>query len=681
MPLDLRKDLNDSQFKAVTTTDHPVLVIAGAGSGKTRVIEYKVLHLIQNNNLDPQSILLLTFTRKAASEMLARAARHDTRCEQIHGGTFHSYAYKLLKHYAKNIGFSNSFSILDEGDASELVGRCSVKLGFMDMERRFPKKETLKAIISKSVNKQTSVKSILEREHPQFEEFADDIKRVQSEYARYKLEADYVDYDDLLIYMKILLEKYDLRERITSAYKYVMVDEYQDTNKLQGDITYLLASDHGNIMAVGDDAQSIYGFRGATHENIMDFPIKFPGCEIIKLEENYRSTQSILDVSNAVLDNMKHKYEKRLVSSTDDKGLRPQILCFKNPYEEASWIAQGIKQLRDQGISLGRQAVLFRSAYISIPLQAELSRLNIPFQVFGGLKFYETAHVKDMVSYLKILQNPKDELAWSRALRLIEGVGPKTGEKIFTTVKSCFNFDQVVLSLKQTFSGLSFASNLNSMAETLESASGEGITVGEQFEILLKFYKPYLKRKYDEWHLRLSDLEMLRDIAAGYSSLNEFLADLALEPPQQGVAGIDPACDDEKPLSLSTIHSAKGLEWEVVFVIGLIDGVLPSRFSLKFSDQIEEEHRLFYVAVTRAKSQLYLSMHNEGTQGGMYQFNRISRFLENRNILEKLEQQLVDQEKVQRKDKTVRLVSDDFEDIDVTDKKSLFKKINDSWNW
>ncbi|MGI5827867.1 MAG: ATP-dependent helicase [Patescibacteria group bacterium] len=686
MAIDLSKHLNPSQYKAVVTTDKPVLVIAGAGSGKTRVIEYKVIHLLEKK-INPQSILLLTFTRKAASEMLSRAGRHDVRCEQIEGGTFHSFAYKVLKRFAQKVGLPNSFSILDDSDANELIARCTVKLGLLDVEKRFPKNETLKSIISKSINKQSSIKAVLEREYPQFEEFSQEITRLREVYFRYKREVGYVDYDDLLVYLKMLLEVSDLRQRIASQFQYVMVDEYQDTNKLQGDIAYLLAESHGNIMAVGDDAQSIYGFRGATHQNIMEFPLQFPGCEVIKLEQNYRSTQSILDVSNVVLDNMSKKYEKRLVASKEDLGLRPQFVGFKNSYQEAEWVAKTIKELRDDGIPLGKQAVLFRSAYISISLQAELNRLGIPFRVYGGLKFYETAHVKDMVALLKILQSPRDELAWSRVLRFIEGVGPVTVDKITAAFAEETTLTGVLTILEKQFGrGFKFSKDIEKIVKVYENLIGID-SVEIQFIKLIEYYDSILRKKYDEWHLRRNDLDVLAEIASGYKSLEQFLVDLALEPPQQGVAEVGAELDDETPLTLSTIHSAKGLEWDVVFVIGMVDGVLPSRFSLRFKDQLEEEHRLFYVAVTRAKQYLYLTMHHEGSRYGLSQFNRVSRFLESRNILEKLDQQLIEHKTFQiertklAKDKRMRLVSDDFEEIDTTDKKSLFKKINDSWKW
>ena len=325
--IDLKKHLNPSQYGAVTETEGPVLVIAGAGSGKTRVIEYRVLHLVERGVL-PGSILLLSFTRKASREMISRAERHDPRCKHIEGGTFHSFAYKVLKKYAKNLGFSHNFSILDETEAEDAIGRCVAKLNFMEREERFPKKETLRNIISISINKHISIKEAINKEYPHFLDYAHDIERLRKGFTEYKVGKNYMDYDDLLVYLKLLLENPEIRQRISGRYNYIMVDEFQDTNALQGDITYLLGKHHSNIMAVGDDAQGIYGFRGASHENIMNFPKRFSGCKIIKLEENYRSTQPILDVANTVLENMKSRYSKCLTSMRKDGGSRPPRVFF-----------------------------------------------------------------------------------------------------------------------------------------------------------------------------------------------------------------------------------------------------------------------------------------------------------------------------------------------------------------
>jgi DNA helicase-2/ATP-dependent DNA helicase PcrA len=630
--------LNPSQFQAVTSMNGPVLVIAGAGSGKTRVIEYRVLNLVQNK-ISPNSILLLTFTRKAAREMISRASRHNPECRNVEGGTFHSFAYRLLKKHSRAIGLSDSFAVLDEGDAEEAVHRCATKMGVYEREKRFPRKDTLRSIISASVNKNAPIGEIIKKEYPHFIEDITDIERLRKEYVAYKVSKNYLDYDDLLVYLRILLENQDIRNKLKRKYKYVMVDEYQDTNKLQGDITYLLSMQNRNIMVVGDDAQSIYGFRGASHENIMEFPKKFPECTIVKLEENYRSNQAILDVANVVMENMKNKYSKCLISAKKQIGQKPQLLYFKDMYEEAAWIADTIKQHLDEGVPLSHQCILFRSLYLSIPLQSELSRRNIPYETFGGLKFYETAHVKDIMAHLKILANPKDELAWNRALMLIEWIGPKTASKI---TDECITHNSLQEILKNVFPKYTkdhkFSEKLRKLRAALKRIYPENIPVGEKFEVTLKYYKPLLKEKYDDWHLRSNDLEALRQISMRYRSLDDLLGDFAIEPPERGVWRVEPETkEEEKPLILSTIHSAKGLEWDTVYIMSLVDGVLPVTFALDDEDDIEEEHRLFYVAVTRAKNRLFLSMDHVGMRGGITQFNKISRFIDSPNVLAKLE--------------------------------------------
>jgi DNA helicase-2/ATP-dependent DNA helicase PcrA len=630
--------LNPSQFQAVTSLNGPVLVIAGAGSGKTRVIEYRVLNLVQNK-ISPNSILLLTFTRKAAREMISRASRHNSECKNVEGGTFHSFAYKLLKKYSKSIGLPGSFAVLDEGDAEEAIHRCATRLGFYEREKRFPKKDTLRSIISASVNKTAPIGEIIKKEYPHFVEDITDIEKLRKEYIAYKVSKNYLDYDDLLVFLRILLENNEIRSRLARRYKYIMVDEYQDTNMLQGDITYLLSEENSNIMVVGDDAQSIYGFRGASHENIMEFPKKFPECTIIKLEENYRSTQTILDVANTVMENMKNKYSKCLISAQKQIGQKPKLLFFRDMYEEAEWIADTIKQQLDEGVPLSYQCVLFRSSYLSIPLQSELSKRNIPYETFGGLKFYETAHVKDIMAHLKVIANPKDELAWNRVFMLIDWIGPKTASKItdesirYTSMKEILHHVFPVYTKNHKYS-----EKLARLRTTLKKIHAENVAVGEKFEITLKYYTPIMKNKYDDWHMRSHDLEALRQISMRYGSLDELLEDFAIEPPDRGVWRVEPETkEEEKPLILSTIHSAKGLEWDTVYIMSLIDGVLPVTFALDNEDDIEEEHRLFYVAVTRAKNRLFLTLHHEGTRGGITQFNKQSRFVDAPNVLAKLE--------------------------------------------
>lgn len=641
--VDLKSKLNPSQLEAVSVINGPVLVIAGAGSGKTRVIEYRVLNLIQNN-IEPSSILLLTFTRESAKKMLERATKHDSRCKNVDGGTFHSFGYKILKKYARYIGFQESFSIMDENDSIEAVHRCAGEMGLVDKDKRFPKKDTLKTIISASINKNLSIGKILEKDYSEFLIWAEQIENLSKKYAEFKIEKNLLDYDDLLVYTKTLLENFAVRQRISQKYCFIMVDEYQDTNKLQADIACLLAKEGGdNIMIVGDDAQSIYGFRGASHANIMDFPKRYKECKIIKLEENYRSTQSILNLANSVLENMINKYSKCLISARKEQGNKPRLMFFSNNYTEAEWIASQIKQLRDEGLALEHQAVLFRSSYISISLQAELSKRNIPYQVFGGLKFYETAHVKDLMAHFKVMFNPKDEVSWSRVFMLIDGVGPKTSDKIIKEAIGSNSFagilNRLVIFYEKKFK---FGNSLKKLQIVLHSAFIQKADIGQMFGRVLDYYLPVMKLKFDDWQMRFNDLDTLRQIASRYESLEELLADFAIEPPETGVLKAQVVNQqEEKPLTLSTIHSSKGLEWDCVFVLGLTEGAFPVRFSLNDESQIEEEHRLFYVAVTRAKNKLFLSLHHESNRGGISQFNKISRFVDCADILAMIDREAV----------------------------------------
>ena len=625
------KLLNSSQREAVEAIKGPVLVIAGPGSGKTRVIEYRVLNLIEHG-IKPESILLLTFTRRAAAEMLNRAAEHDPRARKVDGGTFHSFAYKLLKQYGAQVGLPKNLMILDEDDAQEALGRIATKLGFAEGNKRFPKKNTLRSVLSSSINKNRSIESILEKEYEHLSQFAGDIEKVGKNYAEYKKENGYLDYDDLLSYAREVLKDERTRNILSRKYEFVMVDEYQDTNKLQGDITYLLASGHRNVMVVGDDAQSIYGFRGAYHENIMSFPEQFADCKIVKLESNYRSTQAILDLSNAVLDNMENKFKKVLTAARDASGEKPTIMYFGDAEEEAGWVKEKIQENILNGVPLAHQAVLFRSSYISIQLQAELARAGIPFKVFGGLKFYETAHVKDVLAHLKVLANFKDELSWSRILTLLLGVGGKTAETIASRIRREKDLDSALLVLTQFSEGYKYSEHLTELKQTLMKAAGAKISVGEKFGMIVDYYMPILKDKFDEWPNRLNDLEALRKITFNYTNLEDLLADLAIEIPDDAQKGKESE-KDKKPLTLSTIHSAKGLEWDVVFLLGVAEGTLPSKMALgKSGEEIEEEHRLFYVAITRARNKLYLLFHLAGDMGPMT-FNRLSRFVDDPSVL------------------------------------------------
>jgi DNA helicase-2/ATP-dependent DNA helicase PcrA len=632
---DLKKQLNAAQYEAVTTTEGPVLVIAGAGSGKTRVIEYRSLYLVQNG-VEPGSILLLTFTRRSAHEMIARAARNDARCSRIDGGTFHSFASKVLRRYSKTFGISSSFTIYDEGDAEEAIRRCCNKMGY-DEGDEFPKKRELKNVFSLCLNKEMSVDAAIQKSYRDYEDRIDDIKTVRKEYAEYKLRNNCLDYDDLLTYLKLLLDNDDVREKLSARYRYIMVDEFQDTNGVQAEIVRLLAQQNGNVMAVGDDAQSIYGFRGANHLNILQFPKRFPGCKVIKLEENYRSTQSILDVGNAVLTNMQHKFEKRLVSATGLVGKKPSLHRFDDIYEEAAWVVQTIQSRRASGISTRDMAVLFRTAFTSMPLQAELVKRGIRFKLFGGRKFYETAHVRDVVSYLRLVANPTDELAWHRVLLLLPGIGTRTVERVLEQISTYHGLSEILEKVIAPHgAGGKHSRVLSSLRALLQSISSAGMPPADQLQQAINHYAPIMEAKYKKDPSRRKELLMLQQMALRYDSLKEFLADVAVD------ADKDAHDTDLEFLTLSTVHSAKGLEWGKVFLIGLLDGVFPSGKSMldDAGGDIEEEKRLFYVAVTRAKDELFLSLYHK-SGSGRSSSSAVSRFLEPENVKKTVEERMV----------------------------------------
>lgn len=632
----LRTRLNRSQYEAVTTTEGPVLVIAGAGSGKTRVIEYRSLYLVQKG-IDPGSILLLTFTRRSAREMIERAARNDPRCSKIDGGTFHSFASKILRIYSRSLGLSNSFTIYDEGDAEEAIRRCCNKMGY-DQDKEFPRKNELKNVFSLCVNKGMEVDDAVLKTYVDYEDRLGEIKTVQKEYARYKLRNNCVDYDDLLVYLRAVLGIDEVRERLSSRYRYVMVDEFQDTNGVQADIVCLLAVRHNNVMVVGDDAQSIYGFRGANHLNILRFPGEFEGCRVIRLQENYRSTQSILDVGNAVLNNMTHKFEKRLVSATGSIGEKPVVSRFDDVYEEAAWVARKVLALKSEGTAMRETAVLFRTAFTSMPLQAELVKRGIRFKLFGGRKFYEMANVRDVVSYLRLVANPADELAWHRVLMLLPGIGARTVERLLELIIHYSSLADIIDKVFAPFcAGQKNSEVFSSFKRLLQAISAPSAAPSRQVELVMEHYGPIMEAKYKKDPQRTRELAMLAQMARRYSTLKDFLADVAVDPDK------DVRDDDAEFLTLSTVHSAKGLEWGRVFLIGLVDGVFPSSRSFDDGDgnDIEEEKRLFYVALTRAKEELALSFYvkkgaNERSKG------KLCRFLDPANVKKTFESRVVE---------------------------------------
>jgi len=630
--INLKNILNPSQFEAVTTINGPLLVVAGAGTGKTRVIEYRVLNLIVNE-IKPSSILLLTFTRKAAREMLDRASCHNKLCQEVEGGTFHSFAYHVIKRYRKHLGFKSNVTFLDEADSADVLHLLATRLGLLEKKIRFPKKDTLRNIISMSINRSQNIKVILEKDYPHFLDLKADIEKLHKAYIDYKLNHSVIDYDDMLLYLKFLLEKEEILEEVSSRFNYIMVDEFQDTNKLQAEIVYSLGKIHQNVMVVGDDTQSIYSFRGAYCKNMFDFPKVFTKCKIIKLEHNYRSCQQILDVANAVIEGGEQKYTKVLFTMNKEGG-KPELNFFKDSHQEADFIAGKIKQFYDEGISLSSMGVLYRSNHHSLPLQLALSKMSIPFAVYGGIRFIETAHVKDILSFLKVVQNKHDELAWHRILMLLEGVGPRTAERIYQNISSQRSLDS---AFGEFLKDHKISQQLDRLSKLLHKLYDKELCISEMLSLIRDFYFPIMKKKFDDYHLRNDDLKALIQVSSEYNAIEDFLVDfVALEAPEKSVVAMARKELDERPVVLSTIHSAKGLEWEVVFIISLMEGCLPVSYSMEDAESIEEERRLLYVAVTRAKSKLFLSMHNQGQNGGIFSFNRLSRFVNERKVLDKL---------------------------------------------
>lgn len=595
------EDLNEAQLEAVKSKDGPILVIAGAGSGKTKTLTYRVARLIEDG-IKPENILLLTFTKKAAAEMLSRATIVlDNRCEKVAGGTFHSFANIILRKYSKLLGLKNNFTIMDRADCEDVINHIVGQL-FPKKEKRFPKKSTLLDIYSKSINKVTPTKQIIADEFPQFAHCEDKIIEVHKAYVAYKRENSVLDYDDLLLYIKLLLENNDgLRKRLSNEYKYIMVDEYQDTNTLQADVIKLLASEHNNIMAVGDDAQSIYSFRGANFRNILDFPKLFENTKIIKLEQNYRSTQNILKLTNEIISKAKEKYTKNLFSNIVSPQV-PALICAKDTQMEADFICQRILELLDEDISLSDICVLTRNARMSYNLEIELSKRAIPFQKFGGPKFMETAHIKDVVAHLRVILNPDDVISLTRILLLLKGVGASTVNNIMPIIKGDLNPDIKLLPSNKSQSLTPLFNTLGQLRDYSTTKKPEEIV-----SAVINYYRPILKDKYDDFSKREKDLDHFEYLSTQYSNLEDFISDLALEPPDASVEGMYKKNSDDEALTISTIHSAKGLEWDSVFIIGAVDGRFPSAYSFNSEEEMDEELRLMYVATTRAKNNLYIT--------------------------------------------------------------------------
>lgn len=634
--IDYQKELNPNQLEAVQSTEGPHLVIAGAGSGKTRVLVYRVAYLVEKA-VSPEQILLLTFTRRAAEEMLRRASLIlDERCQKVSGGTFHSFANFVLRRYGAFLGLKSSFTILDRADSEAAINLIRTKFGFNKLKKRFPQKTALLDLISKSINKSALLEEILYSEYPHFIGWTGEINKIRDEYSKYKRMNYLLDYDDLLVFLKDLLNDCeDARVSLSKRYRYIMVDEYQDTNKLQAKIVYLLASEYKNIMVVGDDSQSIYSFRGADFNNIVDFPKIFKSAKIITLEENYRSNQPILNLTNEVINSAEVKFEKKLFTRKSG-GKLPAYIETYDEHHQSKYVADKILDLRNEGVDLSDIAVLFRSGWHSNDLEIELSSRNVPFVKYGGQKFAEASHVKDCLSYARVVYNIFDQLSWYRILLLLSGIGPKKAENIIGKI-----ILEGVNAIDDANKMFSKFPKLKELFELLKDIRMSSCLPSEILQKFLEYYEPLLKEKYDDPNRRLNDLDSLIRIASRYDSLEKFLSDMSLEPPERNVVDKD-IKERNSHLTLSTIHSAKGLEWDTVFIIYLADGYMPSYLSLEDDRLIEEERRLLYVAATRAKENLFLLKPNIDHSPRNYlgenssQFTNICRFLDEPNILKKL---------------------------------------------
>jgi DNA helicase-2/ATP-dependent DNA helicase PcrA len=636
-------DLNKEQRHAVKhgidaeygTTAPPLLVIAGAGSGKTKTLAHRVAHLIVNG-VDPYRILLLTFTRRAAEEMIRRVKRITATAlgrQQVDlpwSGTFHAIGARLLREYATQIGLKPSFTILDRSDAADLMDLLRHDLGQSKKASRFPKKDTCLSIYSFTVNSRKSLEQVLAENFPWCAEWEKELRRLFQSYMAAKQRQNVLDYDDLLLYWAEMMKNDDLAAEIGSQFDHILVDEYQDTNRLQSKILLSLKPEGRGLMVVGDEAQSIYSFRAATVRNILDFPKQFrPAADVVTLEQNYRSTQPILDACNRVIRFAKERYTKNLRSDRRSKQ-KPFLTVVADEAAQARFVAQQILDSREAGVPLKVQAVLFRASHHSAQLEIELTRCNIPFVKYGGLKFLEAAHVKDVLSVLRWCENPRDRVAGFRVLQLMPGIGPSTAAKILDQVEAEPHASHVLYDIKVP---RATAEDWPALAKLFEQMRQGKTPWPAEFELVQEWYAPHLDRIYDDAPLRAADVAQLGQIAAGYGSRERFLTELTLDPPDatSGRAGAD--LKDEDYTVLSTIHSAKGQEWRIVRILNAVDGCIPSDRATGTSEEIEEERRLLYVAMTRAKDELDLIVpqrfftHQQAKLGDRHVYASRSRFI------------------------------------------------------
>jgi DNA helicase II / ATP-dependent DNA helicase PcrA len=616
-----RDELNEEQFAVATAPAGASLVIAGAGSGKTRAITYRVAYLVEHN-VAPARICLATFTNRAAREMLRRVEQltggTNDVARRVWGGTFHRIANLVLRRHAESIGYTSNFSILDSEDAKDFLSVCVDEAGIDTKARRFPKAEVLQDIISFATNTDTPISDVVPRRYPYFEPLTQQITRVDRLYTERKRERNVMDYDDLLLNWKRLLEEREEVARIyQEQFEHVLVDEYQDTNRLQSEIVDLLAVKHRNVMVVGDDAQSIFAFRGAAVEGIYEFPKRYPEARVFRLETNYRSTPEILAVANVSIASNRRQFPKTLRAARPSLGLSPALVPCRDADQQAAFVASRILELRDEGIALNETAVLYRSHYHSLELQLELTRRAVPYRVRSGVRFFEQAHIKDVVSYLRLVTNPRDELAWKRCLRLIPNVGPATANRVWERISFAPDPLALVLRGEADAAAARRGAGWSEFRALLEELVRDEVRTSpaRQIEtILARGYEDYLENTFENAEARLEDLRQLAHYSARYSSAEEFLSELALlsterygSPQALTAEDVVEGGDEDELLTLTSVHQAKGLEWRAVFIVWAADGKFPSPRSLRDAEGEDEERRLWYVALTRAKDHLHIT--------------------------------------------------------------------------
>jgi DNA helicase-2/ATP-dependent DNA helicase PcrA len=630
--------LNANQRAAAEHAAGPLLVVAGAGTGKTKTLAARVASLIRQGT-DPHSILLLTFTRRAAGEMIRRAGQvvGEATAAGVWGGTFHAVAHRLLRIHSQALGLAQSFTVMDQGDAEDLLHLIRTDFSLHQSHSRFPRKGTLLAAYSRCVNTGQPLEEALAERFPWCMGHVADIKRIFREYSERKTQRGLLDYDDLLLYWDQALEVASVGDAIAGRFRHVLVDEYQDTNPIQASLLRKLwarmkaqhAEQPASIMVVGDDAQSIYSFRGATVENILRFPDEFPGTTTVTLDQNYRSTTPILEASNAVMRAARRRFTKDLWSERPGSR-KPALVTCANEIEQSRFVADRLLEHREEGIPLTRQAVLFRAGHNSDALEVELSRRNIPFVKWGGLKFLEAAHIKDLLAFLRLLENPRDELSWMRVLQMLDGIGPGRARQALEHVQQA---GPVYASLRTWKAPAAARGQVEGLADLLCGLAGQAPepALPVQIDRVRRFYVPILERRYEQPEVRQRDLDQLELLSHQAPSRAAFLADLTLDPPASTGDLAGPPLLDEEYTVLSTIHSAKGCEWDIVYLIHAADGVLPSDMSVGEAE-LEEERRLLYVAMTRARDRLFVTFplryyHRKHALGDSHSFAQLSRFL------------------------------------------------------